>query len=63
MTKHFLLSKTLWFNVLSCLWQFIGPHIGIPVLDADTFTAILGIGNVILRVISRGKLTIGAGDN
>lgn len=62
MTKHFLLSKTLWFNVLSFCWQFVGPKIGLPVLDPDTFTAIITIMNIVLRVVSHGKLTIGTGE-
>lgn len=56
--KHFLTSKTLWFNVLAFGWKFIGPKVGIPELDDQTFTAIITVANIALRIITKKPLTI-----
>ena len=58
MTKPFYLSKTVWFNVLSFGWQFVGPKVGLPSLDPDTFAACVTVANIILRAVSNGALTI-----
>ena len=57
-SKAWYLSKTIWFNVLSAVWFLVGPMIGIPTLDPDTFATILAIGNFILRVITKGGVSI-----
>lgn len=56
--KPWFTSKTLWFNVLSFLWQFVGPLIGIPTLDDSTFSAFVLVANLILRVITKGAITL-----
>lgn len=56
--KSWFKSKTIWFNILSAIWFLLGPAIGIPTLDADTFAAILMVVNLILRVITKGAVTI-----
>lgn len=56
--KPWYTSKTLWFNLLSGIWFFVGPKIGIPELTPEVFTSILLIGNVILRLITNTEVTI-----
>lgn len=58
MTKPFWQSKTILFNVLTFGWQFIGPKIGVPTLDPATFDAVVTVGNIILRVVTKGAVTI-----
>ena len=58
MNKPFWQSKTVWFNVLTFVWQFFGSKIGVPTLSPDTFTAIITVINIVLRFVSQGSVTI-----
>ncbi|MFA6470131.1 MAG: hypothetical protein WCW35_14645 [Bacteroidota bacterium] len=57
-SKLWYTSKTLWVNLICLLWMFIGPMIGIPTLDTETMAAILGVINVILRIVTKGPVTL-----
>ena len=56
--KPWYLSKTVWFNLLTGLWFFIGPKIGIPELSPDLFSGIVFAGNIVLRLITKTEVTI-----
>ncbi len=57
-TKPFYLSKTFWVNILGAAWFFIGPLVGIPSLDGEAMVTVLGILNVILRLITKKPVSI-----
>jgi len=57
-SKPFYLSKTFWFNILSALWFFIGPRVGLPELSPEIFGTIITVGNVILRFITKTEVSI-----
>jgi hypothetical protein len=57
-SKLWYTSKTLWVNLICLLWMFIGPMIGIPTLDTETMAAILGVINVLLRIVTKGPVTL-----
>ena len=57
-SKLWYTSKTFWTNVIGLAWTFVGPLIGIPALDPDTMIAILGVLNVILRLITKQPVSI-----
>lgn len=61
-TKNILQSKTAWFNVALTLLTFVlspsTPIIGAFVHDPSILAAVYGIGNVILRLISNGAVTV-----
>lgn len=58
MTKAWWTSKTIWTNVIALLWIFVGPVVGMPELSPETSIAILGVINVILRLITKTEVTI-----
>ena len=58
MSKAWYLSKTLWVNALTLIWQFAGPGLGLPVLDATLMVTLLGIINFILRLITKSEVTV-----
>jgi hypothetical protein len=58
MDKPFYTSKTIWFNLLALAWQFIGSWVGIPVLSPELFAEILAAVNLVLRLITKGGVTI-----
>jgi len=57
-TKAFYLSKTFWFNVLAAIWFWVGPYFGIAELSPELFATILTVGNVILRAVTKGAISI-----
>jgi hypothetical protein len=57
-TKKWYASKTIWTNVIAMLWIFVGPVVGTPELSPETNIAILGVINVILRLITKTEVTI-----
>ena len=56
--KPWYASKTIWFNLLTGLWFFIGPKVGVPELSPDLFASLVFVGNIILRVVTKTDLTI-----
>ena len=56
--KPWYYSKVLWFNLLSASWGFLGPKVGLPELTPEVFAAIVLVGNVILRFVTKTDLTI-----
>lgn len=57
-TKPFYLSKTFWTNILGAAWFFIGPAVGIPTLDGETMVMVLGVLNVIIRLVTKQPVSI-----
>lgn len=51
-SKSILFSRTLWANVVAVGASFAASKFGI-VVDADTQIAILGVLNLILRVVTK----------
>ncbi|KAB2967515.1 hypothetical protein [Zoogloea sp.] len=57
-SKLWYTSKVLWTNLITLLWTFLGPMIGIPVLDPEIVVAILGVINLVLRIITKSPVTL-----
>ena len=57
-SKLWYASKTLWMNLITLVWTFLGPLVGIPVLDTDTMIGILAVINIILRVVTKSPVTL-----
>lgn len=57
MKKSWYHSKTLWVNIFTVAWHFVGPLVGIPTLDNETLVALLAIVNLVLRVITKQPLS------
>ncbi len=57
-TKLWYASKTFWTNIITLLWTFIGPLIGIPTLDPETMLGILAVINVILRIVTKQPVAL-----
>lgn len=56
--KHFLLSKTLWVNVLGGLATTIATYQGlVPAKYVPVITAVGSIANIILRLVTNTGLT------
>lgn len=55
--KPWYFSKTVWTNVLSGVWVFVGPLIGVPVLSPDLMAQILNGANVVLRFFTKSKIS------
>lgn len=51
-TTKWYASKTLWVNAIAVIGGFVAPKLGITI-DAETQVAILGVINLILRVITK----------
>ncbi|MEW5799965.1 MAG: hypothetical protein AB1728_13270 [Bacteroidota bacterium] len=58
-SKPWYYSKTVWTNVISGVWVFIGPLIGVPVLSPDLMAQILDVLNIVLRFVTKQPLKIG----
>jgi hypothetical protein len=56
--KPFYLSKVFWFNILAFAWQFVGPVLGIPILDDATFSSLVLVVNIVLRFITKGAISL-----
>lgn len=57
-SKAWYLSKTVWFNVLTFVWQFAGPKVGMPTMDGQTFAAVVTVANLILRFVTKSPVSI-----
>ncbi len=57
-SKLWYASKTLWTNVITLLWTFVGPKIGIPTLDPDLMLGLLAVVNGILRVVTKQPVSL-----
>jgi len=57
-SKLWYASKTFWTNIITLLWTFIGPVIGIPTLDPETMLGILAVINVILRIVTKQPVAL-----
>lgn len=55
-TKTWLSSRTLWVNAIAIASSFVAPKLGV-VIDAETQIAILGVINLILRIITKQPIT------
>jgi len=57
--KPFWKSKTFWFNA-AAVANIAAPAIGLPSIpmDNDTAAVVMATGNVILRSITKGKITL-----
>lgn len=53
--KHFLLSKTIWVNIIAILTLQAQKHFGI-VIDPMTQAEILSFVNVILRLVTHERV-------
>ena len=51
-TKSILFSKTIWTNIVAVGASFAASKLGVE-LDAGTQIAILGVLNLILRVVTK----------
>jgi hypothetical protein len=51
--KKWYLSKTLWVNLVAIVAVIVGDNI----LTADAQVAILGVVNLILRIVTQEKLS------
>jgi len=51
-TKSILTSKTIWVNVVAVAATFAATRFGI-VIDASTQVAILGVVNLVLRIVTK----------
>jgi len=58
MKKHFLKSKTLWFNAITIAIGIAEVLGDIDFIPAKSLILIIGIGNLLLRVITSEQLTI-----
>lgn len=57
-TKGLLSSKTMWFNALVPLVMFYLNKRGANI-SPEEFASFLGIGNLVLRTVTKDKLDIG----
>lgn len=57
-SKLWYTSKTLWTNILTLLWTFVGPMIGVPTLDPETMVGLLAVVNLIIRMITKQPVSI-----
>jgi hypothetical protein len=55
--KPWYFSKTVWTNVLTGVWVFVGPIIGVPVLSPDLMAQILDAANIVLRFFTKSKIS------
>jgi len=51
-TKSILFSKTIWTNIVAVGASFAASKLGVEI-DAETQIAILGVLNLILRVVTK----------
>jgi hypothetical protein len=51
--KKWYLSKTLWVNLIAIATVIVGDNI----LTADAQVAILGVVNLVLRIVTQEKLS------
>jgi hypothetical protein len=51
--KKWYLSKTLWVNIIAVVAIIVGEHN----LTPDTQVAILGVVNLLLRLVTKEKIT------
>jgi hypothetical protein len=58
MGKKWYLSKTLWVNTIAVVGIIVQGQTGIDYLDPETQVAILGVINLILRVVTSEKITM-----
>ena len=59
MYKQFYKSKTVWFNVITIGLGIMGVFNQTYPIDPQTMAFIVGIGNLILRLISEEKIAFG----
>ncbi len=52
-SKAWYASKTLWVNLITLAWTFVGPMVGIPTLDPATLAIVLGVVNIVLRAVTK----------
>ena len=55
--KSFLLSKTVWLNVIAATLVPVASHYGVA-LDATDVAAILAVVNIVLRFVTKGPVVI-----
>lgn len=55
--KPFWASKTIWANLLTFAALFLQSHLGLS-LDATEQTAIIAVVNLVMRFLSKGKVTL-----
>jgi len=56
-SKMWYASKTLWVNALTLIWQFVGPLVGLPTLSPELLVTLLGVINLILRLITSSEVS------
>lgn len=56
MVKRWYASKTLWLNVVGIAVMAVQTQTGF-VIDAEAQAALLGVANLILRIITREPIT------
>jgi len=56
MNKKWYLSKTLWVNVLAAIAGVTQAIMGTQLMDPEAQVAILGVINMILRVVTKTGL-------
>jgi hypothetical protein len=56
-TKKFYESKTFWVNIIAIFYIIFGNSLGIGTLDPTTEATILGIINLLLRIITKLPIT------
>lgn len=57
-SKLWYASKTFWTNIITLLWTFLGPLVGIPTLDPETMLGILAVVNVVLRIVTKQPVVL-----
>lgn len=55
-SKKWYASKTLWVNAVAIAAIILQSATGVEVLDTDTQTALLGLINIALRIITKVPL-------
>lgn len=56
MTKKWYLSKTLYLNLIGIFWILFADNLSLPTLDQQTEGMILGIINIILRLVTKTEI-------
>jgi hypothetical protein len=56
--KPWYTSRSIWTNLVGALWIALTPTLGLPTLGTETEVLILGLINIILRIITKTEVTI-----
>lgn len=58
-SKNFLLSKTLWVNVLAFIATMFGvEELASPEMQGDIVAAVMAVVNIVLRFMTKQPITL-----